>query len=386
MRRAGRTRWPRLAEAFDPSANSLAFLRLVLAGLVLVDHAFPLGGFNHGTDPAWAWTGQQESLGGLAVAGFFVVSGFLVCRSYVESRSVLSYLWKRVLRIFPGFWVCLLVTVAVFAPLAYLHEVGSLHGYLHRGTDTPGHYVAGNALLWMNQYSIDGLLGTNPYPHAWDGSLWTLIYEFKCYLAVGVVGLLGLLRRGRLGVLVLAAGLWGVQLAEKRWPGSVSRHVHLFADPQLVRLSFLFALGAVLYCFADRIPLTAPLAAAALVVFVVGMRADLYAEVGQVAWAYLLFWLAVRLPVRRADRFGDFSYGLYIYAFPVEQLAAEHQLQRWGLPVYVAVTLGVSLALAAASWHLVEHPCLRLKRLRLRAPLRGRPRPERADPRPARSG
>ncbi len=71
---------------FDPRRNSLGFLRMVFAVMVLIDHSFPLGGFHGGTDPMWGWTNGQESLGGLAVAGFFVVSGYLVTKSFFDSN------------------------------------------------------------------------------------------------------------------------------------------------------------------------------------------------------------------------------------------------------------------------------------------------------------
>jgi peptidoglycan/LPS O-acetylase OafA/YrhL len=95
------------------------------------------------------------------------------------------------------------------------------------------------------------------------------------------------------------------------------------------------------------------------------MRTNLYYAVGQVALAYLCFWLAVRLPLDRFDRFGDFSYGLYIYAFPVEQILALYGVYRWGLAAYVLLSLAIALVVAMASWFLVEKPFLRLKRLQL---------------------
>ncbi len=360
----------RLSEVFDPSRNSLAFLRLLFAAMVLLDHAFPIGGFHGGLDPMWGWTKNQESFGGLAVAGFFIISGFLVTRSFATSSTTVRYIWKRFLRIFPGFWVCLLVTAAVIAPLAYLHEYGNLHGYLAAHPDSPTRYVRSNFWLQMNQYNIDGLLAGTPYSHsgypmAFDGSLWTLIYEFKCYIAVGILGVFGIVRHGRYACLALAVGLWSAELADTVDPGSVGRAFSPLADPQMVRMAFLFSLGVVLFLFREKIPMVGWLAAVATVVLVVSKRTDLYPELGMIAFAYITFWLAVRLPIHNADRYGDFSYGLYIYAFPIEQMASLHSLYRWGLVPYVLITLVVSLVFAVVSWHVVEKPAMRLKRVRL---------------------
>ena len=355
--------------AFDPKKNSLGFLRIVFAALVLLDHAFPLGGFNRGSDPMWGWTKGQESFGGLAVVCFFVVSGFLVTRSFVEARSALGYAWKRFLRIMPGFWVCLIVTVALFAPIAYLYQHGTVHGYVRGHTDSPLGYLTHNALLSMNQYNVDGLLGSTPYAHsgypqAFDGSLWTLIFEAKCYIGVAALGLLGLYRRSRFSVVALSLALWAIQLKQQLHPGFL-KGWPVIGDVQMVRLAFVFSLGVLLYLYRDKVVISNSLAAVAFAVLVIGMRTGLYNAIGEVALAYLCFWLAVRLPMSGFDRYGDFSYGLYIYAFPVEQLMALFGVHRLGLVPYVTFSLVVALALAVASWFVVEKPALSLKRLRL---------------------
>jgi len=371
---AARARSPRrltrLSEAFDPSNNSLAFLRLFFAAMVLVSHSFPLGGFNHGLEPTYKLTDSQEDLGGLAVAGFFVISGFLVTRSFVTSSTALRYMWKRFLRIFPGFWVCLLVTAALIAPLAYFYQHNHLTGYLGGHSDSPVRYVQANFWLGMNQYNIDHLLGGTPWARnfdqrAFDGSLWTLIYEFKCYIAIAILGVFGVLRHGRYGIVAVSAALWAVLLVETRNPHAVAPGFPVIGDPWMVRLAFLFSLGTLLFLFQEKIPISGWLAAMAGAVFAVSLRTPIYPEVGQIAFAYLCFWLAVRLPIRNADRYGDFSYGLYIYAFPVQQMASLNHLNRWGLVPYVLITFTASLGLAVASWHFVEKPAMDLKRLKM---------------------
>ena len=360
---------PVLEDVFDPHRNSLSLLRLVFAAMVLLDHAFPLGGFHGDTDPMWGWTRGQESFGGLAVAGFFVVSGFLVTRSYDGSPNPFSYIWKRFLRIFPGFWVCLLVTVALFGTIAFWFEHGSLHAYLHGYPDPPASYLKSNALLSMNQWNIDNLLGSTPYAHsgfpqAFNGSLWTLIYEFKCYLGVMVLGMIGVFHRWRASVIVLSLGLWALQLKQYHDPGFL-KGWFLLGDPNMVLLAFIFSVGMLFYLYRDKVIVSTTLAAIALVVLVVGMRTQLYYGVGLVAWAYLCMWAAVRLPFHHVDRYGDFSYGLYIYAFPVEQIFALYGVNRWGLAPYVLLSLGAALVLAVGSWYGVERPFLRLKRLKV---------------------
>ena len=111
-------------QAFDPKNNAFGFLRLALAVLVILGHSFPLGGF--GPDRLAAFTNGRYAIGSLSVAMFFVLSGFLICRSASTSRSVPRFLWHRFLRIFPGYWVCLIVCGCVFAPLMAFAEFGTL--------------------------------------------------------------------------------------------------------------------------------------------------------------------------------------------------------------------------------------------------------------------
>jgi peptidoglycan/LPS O-acetylase OafA/YrhL len=92
---------------------------------------------------------------------------------------------------------------------------------------------------------------------------------------------------------------------------------------------------------------------------------DLSRRIGEalmpVTFSYCVLWLAFRLPIRRFARHGDLSYGTYIYAFPIQQLLALYGLNRWGMPVYVALVLAGTLPVAFLSWRLVEKPWLSLK-------------------------
>ena len=357
-----------VAQVFSGSNNSLGFLRTLFACLVVVDHAFPIGGYNGNLDPMWSWTNGQEDIGGLAVAGFFVISGFLVARSYETSGNVLQYFWKRFLRIFPGFWTCLAVTALVVAPIAYLHQYRTLDGYFG-GPEGPVGYFYHDMFLVMNQWNIDNLLQHVPYRHtvyppALDGSLWTLIYEFKCYIGVGLMGALGIFRRCKVAVVGIALLWWFAQLEDTRNPHML-QGIPLIGDPNMARLAFLFSLGVLIYLYRDWVMISDTLAGVAVVIYVVGMRTSLYEGIGQIAFAYLCMWLAIRLPLKGFDRVGDFSYGIYIYSFPVEQLCAVYGAEHWGLAAYVLISLAGTAVFAVPSWFLVEKRCLQLKRIQL---------------------
>lgn len=367
----------RLSAAFSGRSNSLGFLRWLLAALVVIGHSYPLGGFGDGTDPLYDWSEGQESFGGLAVSGFFILSGFLIMRSWLHRPAVGRFMWHRFLRIFPGFWVCLLVTAFAFAPVAWLLARGDLTGFLSEPDPGATGYVVNNLLLEMNQYRIGELLSGTPYGSVaggvWNGSLWTLWYEFMCYLMVAALGLVGIIRRSRILIVALCTCAYGVMLATQISP-AVINGMPVLADPWIARFVFLYLLGTLLALYDNHIAMSGRLALLAIAVIGTTLQFGGWLALGYPALAYLLLWLAVRLPFAAFDRPGDFSYGTYIYAFPIQMLLAAAGAHRLGLVPYVLLSLGVTTVAAAVSWHVVEKHALRLKGWSPRLPRLGRAR------------
>jgi peptidoglycan/LPS O-acetylase OafA/YrhL len=200
---------PTVAESLRGHDNAFGVLRLFFALLVIVDHAHPLGGF--GRDPMWGWSNGQESMGGIAVAGFFAISGYLIAKSSFDADA-LQFVWRRGLRIFPAYWVVLLVGAFVAGPLMWWKGHGSLAGYFVDTDKGPFTYVLRNWWLGPDATGIHDLtVATTPYGRmikasAINGSLWTLIYEWRCYMVVLVLSVFHVFRKARPFLAVLAAG------------------------------------------------------------------------------------------------------------------------------------------------------------------------------------
>ncbi|HEY3087694.1 MAG TPA: acyltransferase [Jatrophihabitantaceae bacterium] len=331
-----------LAAGFAQRRNSLNFLRLVFALMVIVSHAWPIGGY--GDDPRVA----GEKLGTWAVAGFFAISGYLIANSRLHG-TMSTFLVRRVLRIYPGYLVCLVVVAFVFAPLSVAIGPGSIHW------TSAFSYVFDNLPLKVHQDSISGTLTGVPYGPAWNGSLWTLIYEFVCYLAVGV--LLSLAVRWHRSVVVAAlvatAGLYLVE----RHLGHDDSMLGLFAF-----LGAIFFAGSALAVFAERVPLDWRIGVLAIGIALASAELGVIPALGALPIAYACIWLGAALPFYQVGRLNDFSYGVYIYAFPVQQTIMV-MLGRHRLPVGVTVVLAVvcTLPFAVASWFVVEKRALALK-------------------------
>lgn len=337
---------PSLGDAFNPRKNSLNAIRLVLALLVIVSHSWPIGGY--GADPRFG----DQTLGNWAVVGFFAISGYLITASRVHSKNFLEYLWRRVLRIYPAYFVVLAVVAFGFAPAAV-----AISG---DGSWAPRDglaYMTQNIALLIRQYGVGESLNSVPLQHAWNGSLWTLFYEFCCYVAIGLA--VTFIPRRWLSAacaisLLLCAGITLLVLTK-----SVA-----FAQPieLAARLGGYFAGGALLYFHRRKVPMSPIIAAVAIGLIAVTAFFGVSRAFAALPVAYLMMWLGSELPLTRVGAKNDISYGVYIYAFPVQQvLAYAFAGSGAGPGVFILLSIASTLPLAWLSWLIIERPAMRLK-------------------------
>ena len=193
-----------IGQEFDPRANALNAFRLVLALGVVFWHAFPLTG-RHLPFAA------HQLLSQAWVDGFFAISGFLITASWLGNPRLRDYFLARCLRILPGLWVCLVVTAFVVAPIGVAIQGGSAARLLL--SSAPVKFVVENSAVAYVQFDIGGTPRGIPFPGMWNGSLWTLQYEVLCYVAVAVLGLVGVLGRRWLLPAAMALALAWTTLA-----------------------------------------------------------------------------------------------------------------------------------------------------------------------------
>lgn len=333
----------------NPRRNSLNFIRLILAAAVLYAHSFHLAG--EGVGPQVA----GENLGGWAVAGFFTISGFLITASRL-SNSLGVYLVHRIARIYPAFLVCLLAIVGVFAPLGYIAQNGSLAGYLTTET-TPARFLFADLFLDMKVFDVAFTPAEVPFPGSWNGSLWTLYYEFLCYLLVGFAAIIPLVRRSVWPLLVLFVA----SVAAYANTDVVSSYL---SDPSfalLLRLLPFFLGGCVVQLLSRRIGLhwVPGLLSGLGALLLIAVIPTWGGQLSSPLIAYFLLWLSTVLPSPSLVKRHDISYGFYIYAWPVQQLLAVYGLHTLGLTAYNLLAVLGTAALATASWLLVERPVMR---------------------------
>ncbi|WZH37209.1 MAG: acyltransferase [Microbacterium enclense] len=354
-----------LGEVFDPRHNSIGFLRWAMAFMVIFSHAGPIAGIFGGVDIGAQW-GAETSLGGVAVTGFFFLSGMLITRSMMRSRSPFRYLWHRVARIYPAWFLILVVTAFLFAPLAWHHSQGTFQGFLSFPDNSPWDYVANNFTLVLNQWAIAGTGGST---HAvqvgyntWNGSAWTLMYEFACYLGVLVLGVIGALRARIVGAIV-AGGILVLSTFQALHVGDLGSIIQTLSNPQVLQLAAPFAFGTLVQLYIEKVPFDDRLGIAMLVIAALCWWRGGWFLFGQYAFAYGLIWFGTRVTaLSRWDRHADLSYGIYIAGWPVMFLAAEYGLpERAGAFVYLLVVIVAVHLYAYVSYMLFEKPALDLK-------------------------
>ncbi len=326
--------------------NSLDLLRLFAATMVLYSHQYALLGLTEPSFMGW------NTFGGAGVTIFFFLSGFLVWTSWERDPNVWRFFMRRSLRIFPGLWAVCLLSVFVLGPWSSTLPV---RDYFE--STTTWKYL-GNALL-VTAYTLPGLFTDNAMPFVVNGSLWTLPLEFFCYITVAMVGVGTVILRGSKEVLlalcVLAAVLaahYGVQvtgvgytpyfeMVAMFWWGVYYGRCLQVAPKSY---AFLFVIAALLgfAILGDRGP-----ERVAMLAFATGM-VHIARKVAIGAWL--------------TTRLGDLSYGVYIFAFPVQQLVAFWgKAAHWAFGTYLGISLLLTMGLAYLSWHWVEKPALRFK-------------------------
>lgn len=325
--------------------NNFDFLRITAALLVMYSHQFILQG---SVEPVPAL--PYLSWGGVGVLMFFVISGYLVTKSWCDDPAPLRYLARRFLRLWPALAVGTLLTVFVLGPAVTRLP---LQAYW----SSPETWAYLSALdIFSIRFNLPGVFTDNPYAGGVNGSLWTIPVEVRCYLVLMLLGWAGALRLRWLALLTLLT-LAFVTFYLKA-PGTVARRNWSY------ELGTFFAAGSVLYLWRDawmKRTKAVLLAAAVLAGAAWSSGWPYVAMFIFLPVALIAFGNAATPVLRSMGRFGDPSYGLYIFAFPIQQLVVMATSNQLGIFESLALAVPLTFSAAYLSWHLVEKVCLGFK-------------------------
>jgi peptidoglycan/LPS O-acetylase OafA/YrhL len=346
---------PSLAEGLAARNDNFLLLRMVAATMVIYGHASSVTG---GTGPKefFLWLGWGTYSGHIAVLMFFVISGFLITGSFDRNPNPLRFAAARALRIAPAYVAFILLSVfaigVAFTSLSVSEFLAhpKTHSYLSKALSV------GTPLQW----TLPGVFTDNPDSTTINGSLWTLRVEARMYVWVFALGILGLLTHRWLGNLALLILLAIALLAPKMLP--------MVDRPAWLGLAGAFALGAACFLNRNRIHASGRLLLMLAIAAYALRRTPVYDHALVLALAAFVFWFAYRLPWRGYNRFGDYSYGTYIWGWPVQQMVAHYWPQLTPIP-HALIAIPIAIAFGVLSWKLVEEPSLRLLRGPFSVPL-----------------
>lgn len=339
--------------------NAFDVVRLALATLVVLEHSYFLIDGTTDRDPLSVLSKGQTNSGQLAVYMFFSLSGFLVTNSLLQSSSVLHFIAKRVVRIVPGFLVSSALACLIVGPLTSVDV-----GQYFRSQNWRNIIVGALAL---KQVGVAGILEGNPLRLV-HGTLWTIKYEFDCYLLLALLGAVGLIGPNlRLPMFVALAAALAVAMTVRLPVVSYGIAALLISSPdRWPELFPFFFVGSAFFLFREHIPKSNVMLTASVAVIVTSFI------VGGAYWALLfcgtygvLFVsLSLASQVKLFGRRVDLSYGVYLYGWPIQQMLLFYAGMKLSPPELFGAALVLSCLIAWISWTIVERPSLGLVRNR----------------------
>ncbi|ABN56411.1 MULTISPECIES: acyltransferase family protein [Methanoculleus] len=322
-------------------SNNFDFLRFAAAAMIVVAHAYALR-------LGYVGIGLYDPVMLMAQAGLaalLVTSGYLITASWESTASPLRFAWKRSLRVIPALVLVILVTLFVIGPLMTSLSPGEYFAALFSpaGLATAPFFEDGSAI---------GLFQGNPWTYV-NGSLWTIPVEVMMYGVVAALGIAGLLHR------------WGAIPALAAV--NILVWIYWFDDPRMakVRFTLYFLAGAYLYLHRERIAYRPVVAGVLLLLLGLSAMTPYLTVAAVIAIPYLTIY-AAHIPVPSLSTFGrpgDFSYGIYIYHYPIQQVLIQTTANTLHLAVLCGVSFLATFVLAFFSWHAVEKRALAAKSL-----------------------
>jgi peptidoglycan/LPS O-acetylase OafA/YrhL len=342
--------------------NNFDIRRLVASVFVIITHSYALSGKGE-SDYLSTLTFGTLSFSHAGVAIFFVISGYLILQSVMKTDSILSYFWKRTLRIFPGLLVVLLLCVFILGPIV---TSLSISDYFSSSSSYKHLYSA--TIYNISHLSLQGVFETNPN-QAVNGSLWTLQYEFTCYNFIALIIFffksIDKIKPYLIVCLYVLIISFRIYLGERYfWFNYSSSFLAGMNIMYLYEWMIYFMSGMILYLFGMKYN---------CMFLTLGIILSLYTILlffDQINFAritiyflipLIVFVIAFKVPqISELSKYGDISYGMYIYAYPIQQLIL-HYNHKITIELFVVLSILFTIPFAMLSWHFIEKKSLKFK-------------------------
>lgn len=333
--------------------NNFDAIRLAMAILVVWSHSFAIYMGSEDNEPISLLMKGTVNAGNIGVLVFFIISGFLISQSFDRTKTLRTFFERRVRRIYPGYCaataICAFVVIPIFSSRADLSAPEILK-------------TVGLNLLLRNYFPPSDVFGGRTL----NGSLWSIPFEFWCYIGLAFLGWSRLLAL-RCAIPVIAVVVMTLRVAldltgHKPGGGLIE---FLFGWPyQWTVILPCFLAGATLYLYRDLIPRNAIVATMGLGILALAANLPLDALYRQclvnvifppaISYGVICLAFSSSINLRKASHFGDFSYGTYLYAFPIQQALFFVFDRKLTFSAYVLSSGALALSLGVISWFSVE--------------------------------
>ncbi|HEY5895063.1 MAG TPA: acyltransferase [Chthoniobacterales bacterium] len=359
--------------------NNFDLIRFTLAVMVIFTHSYLIYYGNldgKAREPLIIFTHGQLTFGTAAVNSFFLISGFLVFKSLLASKSIISFVIKRIRRIYPAFIVVTLFFILVSVPLSYGGPGKPLPDFVHIWSATDFKVVA-HAILFLHDVYITEALVDLPAFYVTNASLWTIRYECILYFFLALLGMMRVFRIHKLVPLFLFLAVLCVNIIHHNgfihwiYTGQMPDfYLPPFLAPHREKYLWFehfllyFTSGMCFYAYRDYVPRSKYLLLLSGVVLLVSARWATAFELSfSIFGAYALFYLAFSKTIKlhHFGKYGDLSYGIYLFGCPIQGLAMLYLGKSIGFYGTLFASLAIIIPIAFLSWHLVEKPALSFK-------------------------
>lgn len=336
--------------------NNFDFLRILFASLVIVSHSYLATG-NRNNELLSVLTNRQEAFGSLAVKCFFIISGYLIFQSLNRSKTIFNYFWKRLLRIYPGYFIMLIFT-SLLIPFVYNKDVS-----LFKNPDYFNYFLR-QLTIYHTQDEISGVFSNQP-SHLINGSLWTIKYEITMYFLLGILFLVK--KKWRIYFIFFAfLSSYLLLITNNAFflNNRLLSKIYL-QGPQFYDLLCLFMGGALCTSFSIKNNLSSHLiVSSAFIIIIISFYLNIWSYLKYLLLPIIIvFWGSLSIPYISSigKKVGDISYGIYIYGWLIQQTL--YYYFHFSILWLTIFSLLLAFIFGFISWHLVEKKALSYKNL-----------------------
>ena len=329
-------------------SNNFDFLRFISSLFVIISHSYSLMGKDE-EELMLVISNHTYHFSSFGLICFFVISGYLVSQSLFNSSSILNYAWKRFLRIVPGLCGVILFSMLVIGPLFTTSGLAEYFSSPHTYS-----YFRNVIFILPLQWELPGLFMSNP-ERSVNGSLWTLTLEGRLYIGIALVYVLQFFRKRIIPafafILLVILSPWIYTLI-----GSAYSLAYIFG--------LYFVAGSIAALYKKEIRHNKWFFLLALATTILRCFSAVFDPFIFLAFTYIILYIG-HLPsvLNHFGRYGDFSYGMFLFGFPIQQSIIHVSNGNISIPLLILVSIILTLPFAVLSWKLIESKALKYKKL-----------------------